>query len=47
MKTTTYIELTADELKTIEGGGGGTMDPDGNPTTSEEGDTGSCIDPNG
>lgn len=46
MKTMTYIELTTEELKSIEGGTGGTMDPNGTPTPTE-GDGGGCIDPNG
>jgi len=39
--------LTQDELMTISGGRGAMIDPNGNPVTSEEGDIGAGIDPNG
>lgn len=39
--------LTQDELMTISGGHGGMIDPNGTPSTSDDGDTGCHLDPNG
>ena len=45
----TVVELTTEELKTIVGGGGVFIDPNGgtSPTGGNTGDGGGCIDPNG
>lgn len=47
MLSNRLIRLTAEELRTIEGGEGVMIDPNGKPESGGSGDAGPYIDPNG
>ena len=46
-ETRIMIELTAEEMRTVVGGVGSQIDPNGGTNNSEPGDNGCGIDPNG
>jgi hypothetical protein len=46
-ETEIIIGLTDDDMKSVVGGGGGCIDPNGGSSNCEEGDNGCGIDPNG